>query len=287
LEKGARGDLKMMIFFLYKISPNPSLPKRGRGTPKSRRLFGDPGTVALRAAMLYSFGKTKLLLLIGLNLRLNFYKLLILNFALCLFTSCSSVRYETHPGPQYVVASWYGPEFHGRPTASGEVFNMHALTCAHRELPFGTMLKVTSISSGRSVRCIVNDRGPFVPGRDIDLSYAAAREIGLVGPGTGGVTIEYLGRDRSYIKTVRYIASNGPYTIQVGSFREIDNARHLRSSLELKYKGVYIIEAVIGDTRYYRVRIGKFLKIEEAQQLATTMSEEGYSPLIMHYDEQA
>lgn len=201
--------------------------------------------------------------------------------------SCATVHRETYPESSYAVASWYGPEFHGRLTASGERFDMHALTCAHRELPFGTMLKVTSISSGRSVRCIVNDRGPFVSGRDIDLSYAAAKEIGLIGPGTVSVRIEYLGRDVSYIKEVRYISSKGPYTIQIGSFREIDNARHLRSSLELKYRGVYMIETVINGVTYYRVRIGKFLKMEDAHRLANTIAEEGYSPLIMHYDEQA
>ncbi|GAB4409857.1 MAG: septal ring lytic transglycosylase RlpA family protein [Thermodesulfovibrionales bacterium] len=212
---------------------------------------------------------------------------LILNFALCFIASCATARYETHPELQYAIASWYGPEFHGRPTASGERFDMHALTCAHREYPFGTILKVTSISSGRSVRCIVNDRGPFVSGRDIDLSYAAAKEIGLIGPGTVSVRIEYLGRDVSYIKEVRYISSKGPYTIQIGSFREIDNARHLKSSLELKYRGVYVIETVINGATYYRVRIGKFLNMEDARQLASTVAEEGYSPLVMHYDEQA
>ncbi|MEW6676132.1 MAG: septal ring lytic transglycosylase RlpA family protein [Nitrospirota bacterium] len=71
------------------------------------------------------------------------------------------------------MASWYGPDFHGRPTSSGELFNMYALTCAHREHPFGTRLKVTNISNNKTVSCVINDRGPFVSGRDLDLSYAA------------------------------------------------------------------------------------------------------------------
>jgi len=201
------------------------------------------------------------------------------------FASCTSSRLETYQEPRAAVASWYGSEFHGRPTASGERFDMYGLTCAHRELPFGTVLQVTNVSNNKTVRCVVNDRGPFVSGRDIDLSYAAAREIGLISPGTGNVRIGYLGRDLGYVKEVRYISSSGPYTIQIGSFRELDNALHLKSGLDLKYKGVYIVEAFIHNATYYRIRVGKFQKREEAFSLARTLAEEGYSPLIMHYDE--
>lgn len=216
----------------------------------------------------------------------QYFKFLFLIFALSFVVSCSATLYETYREPHTAVASWYGPEFQGKLTASGERFDMHRFTCAHRELPFGTVLKLTNISNNKTVRCIVNDRGPFVSGRDIDLSYAAAREIGLIGPGTGNVRVTYLGRDSSYIKEVRYISSDGPYTIQIGSFREFDNAFHLRSGLDLKYKGVYVIEAFINNATYYRVRIGKFQSREESLSLAKTLAEEGYSPVIMHYDEQ-
>jgi len=77
-------------------------------------------------------------------------------------------------------ASWYGREFHGKQTASGENFNMFALTCAHRDYPLGTKLRVSNPANGKEVECIVNDRGPLVTGRDIDLSYAAAKKIGLI-----------------------------------------------------------------------------------------------------------
>jgi rare lipoprotein A len=184
-----------------------------------------------------------------------------------------------------VVASWYGPEFHGKPTASGERFDMHALTCAHREVPFGTVVKVTNVANGKSVRCVVNDRGPFVSGRDIDLSYAAAREIGLTS--TGPVTVEYLERDIRYVKEIGYAAgAKGPFTVQVGSFREKDNAKRLKESLDLKYKEVYISETTIDNTTLYRVRIGKFPDKKKAYRLAKTLAEEGYSPLVTHYDEQ-
>lgn len=203
------------------------------------------------------------------------------------FASCTSSRLETYQEPRAAVASWYGAEFHGRPTASGERFDMYGLTCAHREFPFGTLLQVTNTSNEKTVRCVVNDRGPFVPGRDIDLSYGAAKEIGLIGPGTATVRISYLGRDSGYIKEVKYASSGGPYTIQVGAFREMDNALRLKSGLELKYKGVYVIEASVNNTTYYRVRVGKFQGKKEAFALAKTMAEEGYSPIIMHYDERA
>ncbi|WP_196257902.1 septal ring lytic transglycosylase RlpA family protein [Pelagibacterium limicola] len=91
------------------------------------------------------------------------------------------------------VASWYGGKFHGRRTASGETYNQHALTAAHRSLPFGTEVVVTNQANGRSVVVRINDRGPFSGGRVIDLSHKAASQIGMVNSGTARVTIEVIG----------------------------------------------------------------------------------------------
>lgn len=91
---------------------------------------------------------------------------------------------------QIGTASWYGPGFHGRETASGETFNQHALTAAHRTLPLGTEATVTNLETGQSVRVKINDRGPYVPGRHLDLSRAAARQIGLTRKGVAKVKIE-------------------------------------------------------------------------------------------------
>jgi rare lipoprotein A len=91
-----------------------------------------------------------------------------------------------------MTASFYGEEFHGRQTSSGEIFDMYEYTAAHKTLPFGTRLKVTNLANGRSVIVVVNDRGPFIPGRDLDLSYGAARKIGLVGMGVGKVKVRVL-----------------------------------------------------------------------------------------------
>ena len=89
-------------------------------------------------------------------------------------------------------ASWYGGKFHGRPTASGEIFNSNALTAAHPSLPFGTKVKVTNTNNGRSVIVRINDRGPFVKGRIIDVSAAAARRLNMINSGTATVQLEIL-----------------------------------------------------------------------------------------------
>jgi rare lipoprotein A len=209
----------------------------------------------------------------------------ILFFSLVLLAACAPARYETYTGSGYAIASWYGPEFHGRPTSSGEIFDMNALTCAHKEYPFGTKLRVTNISNNKTVYCLVNDRGPFVEGRDIDLSYAAAEEIGLIGQGTSEVWIEYMGRDTSYVKEVRDFSNMGTFTIQVGSFREPSNAERLKMALELKYSRVYITEVEMNGDIYYRVRIGKFSVKDEVYHLAKTLADEGYDVLITSYDE--
>src|SRR5512143_2917716 len=109
--------------------------------------------------------------------------------------ACSLVCSVTPPvvgGRQEGVASWYGPGFHGRRTANGEVYDQYELTAAHQTLPLGTRIMVTSLTNGRSVEVRVNDRGPFVGGRIVDLSYAAASVLGMVGPGTMPVRLEVL-----------------------------------------------------------------------------------------------
>jgi len=200
-------------------------------------------------------------------------------------SSCASARNELYTSPHYVVASWYGSDFQGKPTASGDIFDMSALTCAHREYPFGTKLKVTYPSNDKSTSCLVNDRGPFIDGRDLDLSYAVAKELGLIADGVGMVRIEYIGRDNKYIREIRDISNMGPVTIQVGSFKEFSNAARLKMSLEFKYDNVYMTETNINGNTYYRVRIGTFYVKSDAIQLAKILAEEGYSVLITNYEE--
>ncbi len=213
---------------------------------------------------------------------MKYIKVLALISLNIIIISCFSY-YRT--SSNYAVASWYGSEFHGRPTSSGEIFNMYAYTCAHREYPFGTELEVTNISNNKSSKCIVNDRGPFVSGRDIDLSYAAAKEIGLLQTGTSNVIIKYLGRDESYIKEVKYLSLSGPYTIQIGSFREKSNAVRLKTALEFKYHQVYLQQAKIKGENYFRVRIGRFSEINEVKNFGKILADEGYSVFITRFEE--
>lgn len=112
----------------------------------------------------------------------------LLVFPLLLLLSCSKEPTHTLQG----TASWYGRHHHGRVTASGQRFDMYAFTAAHRTLPMGTRLRVTNVVNGRSVVVTITDRGPFVRQRVIDLSYAAAREIGMIGPGTAPVDLKIL-----------------------------------------------------------------------------------------------
>jgi len=119
-------------------------------------------------------------------------------------------------------ASWYGGKFHGRLTSSGEVFDTNDMTAAHRTLPFGTMVKVTNLDNGRSAVVKINDRGPFVEGRIIDLSRAAAEEIDMLGQGVARVSLEI----------VAFATDKEVYAIQVGAYGLEKNAEKARLALE-------------------------------------------------------
>jgi rare lipoprotein A len=205
---------------------------------------------------------------------------------LLFLSACSTVRHESLPQTSYAVASWYGADFHGKPTSSGEIFNMYAMTCAHKEYPFGTRLRVTNTANDKTSECTVNDRGPFVDGRDIDLSYAVAKEIGLIGPGTGRVLLEVEGRDASYVKKVKVQSSGnrGPFAIQVGSFAEDINAVRLKVALRVKYGNVYIQAAQVKGETYYRVRVGNFSALSDAVSTADRLAQEGYPAVVMPAD---
>lgn len=102
------------------------------------------------------------------------------------------VAHGAHGGVEYGIASWYGKPYHGRQTASGEKYNMNDLTAAHRTLPFGTKVRVTRLDTGQSVVVRINDRGPFVRGRVIDLSREGAKKIGMVNDGITDVRVEII-----------------------------------------------------------------------------------------------
>jgi len=161
------------------------------------------------------------------------------------------------------IASWYGPGFHGQRTASGEIYNMYKLTAAHRTLPLGTYVLVKNLENGRSVVVKVNDRGPFVSGRIIDLSYAAAKRIGMLRKGTAKVRIVALGRAvGSYIKPVNYRSGN--FYVQVGAFRNKLNAYRMMHSVRRMHG---LSAKVVRLRGYYRVIVGPRRSYAEAAKL--------------------
>ena len=179
------------------------------------------------------------------------------------------------------IASWYGPDFHGRRTANGEIYNMYAHTAASKTLPFNTIVKVVNLNNGRSTVVRINDRGPFVKGRIIDLSYAAAKDIGMIGTGTAPVRLIVIGRngrvenspppaDRLDKITIDTTIDGGfdTYAVQLGSFRSLYNAIRYKDKLAGIIKGVYIVSRMVGGEKFYRVLVGSFESRDEALRFA-------------------
>jgi len=132
------------------------------------------------------------------------------------------------------LASWYGGKFQGRRTANGEIFDTNEFTAAHKTLPFGSIVKVTSLENGKSTVVRINDRGPFIPGRIIDLSRAAAAAIGLAGKGVAKVRIEVLPPDSPEAADITVGLSGAIFSIQVAAFRNRDYAELTLQSLRAK-----------------------------------------------------
>lgn len=188
--------------------------------------------------------------------------------------ACSRLPQVPGPGVETGVASWYGQEFHGRQTSSLEVFDMNDMTAAHRSLPFGTYVMVTNLANDRSAVVRINDRGPFVRGRTIDLSYAAARVLGIVGPGTTRVRIETLHGFKAPDGSRR-----SAVWIQVGAFSVQENAYAIKRRLDVAYPGVVVARLETERGTYFRVRVRT--SDGEAQGLARRLSGEGYPVIII------
>lgn len=193
------------------------------------------------------------------------------------------------------IASWYGKKFHGRLTSSGEPYDMYTMTAAHRTLPLPSYARVTNLENGRSVVVRVNDRGPFLHNRLIDLSYAAAAKLGILGAGTGLVEVEAItpgaapppstattttARSRSLevIPTAHAAAVEPPRLyVQAGAFVQHENAARLRARLEqAAFHPVLIESAQEADgRRWWRVRIGPAASVEEADRLTERLAAHG------------
>lgn len=175
------------------------------------------------------------------------------------------------------IASWYGIPFNGRAAADGEIYDMETLVAAHRLMPFNTWLKVTNLSNNKSVNVRVIDRGPFVDGRIIDLSKAAAREIDLLGPGIGRVRLEVIGAPAD-------IPANDFYAVQVGAFSVYENAERARIDYAQRF-GTAQLALRQGKIQMWRVLVGKESSIQSAQQLANRLAAENHEVFVVRLDE--
>ena len=166
------------------------------------------------------------------------------------------------------MASWYGGKFHGRRTANGEVYDMYGMTAAHKTLPFNSMVEVRNLDNGRSTVVRINDRGPFKRGRIIDLSYSAAEEIGMIGPGTAKVKIRVVKRGAPL--------DDQRYTVQVGSFRNRSRAQDLAQDPAF----AHLNATVEHEGPFYRVLVGDFKNRDKALDEARRLEKSGFTTLV-------
>jgi rare lipoprotein A len=182
-------------------------------------------------------------------------------------------------------ASWYGDKFHGRSTSNGEIYDMYKKTAAHKTLPFDTVVKVVNLADNSFTVVRINDRGPFVKGRSIDLSLAAAKDINLVGPGVADVKIIALakeapqpeGPDNSTTVVEVPDFKEGEFTIQIGAFQNKENALKLADRFKSQYEYVNVLTNVDQDNRtLFRVRVSKSKTLTEAVQIEKGLEEMGF-----------
>lgn len=192
------------------------------------------------------------------------------------------------------VASWYGKKFHGHKTSNGETYDMYRMTAAHKTLPLPSYVRVRNLNNGKSVVVRVNDRGPFLQNRLIDLSYAAAYRLGIIGTGTGIVEVEGLTADTPPTVTAARpsvppvistaVAAESPRLyLQAGAFTSRENAEALRNRLATGgFTPVHIEPAERDGTPLYRVRLGPIASVDESDRLVARITAQGLpSPVVV------
>jgi rare lipoprotein A len=207
---------------------------------------------------------------------------LALPLAIFVFSSCARkhhVAASTASPPQIRsgetgLASWYGHPYHGRAASNGEIYDMEKLTAAHRTLPFGTLVHVTNLANNKSVDVRIIDRGPFIEGRVIDLSHAAAQAIDLIGPGIAQVRLDIL----SAPPTI------SAYAVQAGAFRDKDRAERLRGTMEREYGSARLVLRP-GSPSLWRVLVGRESSEEAAGVLAQRLRVEVGPAFVVRLDE--
>ena len=178
--------------------------------------------------------------------------------------------------PETGLASWYGHPYHGRPSASGEIYDMETLTAAHRTLPFGTLVRVTNLANEKTVEVRINDRGPFVDGRVIDLSHAAARTIDLIGPGVARVRLDV-------ISFPAVSPSDNLFAVQAGAFRDRSRADQLRATMQQEYGSARLI-LKDGAPPLWRVLVGRESSQDRANLLAQRVRSELGDAFVVRLD---
>lgn len=202
-------------------------------------------------------------------------------------------------------ASFYADKFEGRTTASGEIFSQSKLTAAHKTLPFGTNVKVTNLANNKSVVVIVNDRGPFVPGRIIDLSLAAAKILGFIDTGVTDVTVEVLAENDEFLVLDQKIQEKEPapapaqfyhletkrtspqgFAVQVGSFEESSNLLHLADQLKTTYgKEVTVQIKNVQETNIFSLMIGSFKERKKAEKFKEKVAKKYPGSFVVDFSE--
>jgi rare lipoprotein A len=167
---------------------------------------------------------------------------------------------ETSLVAEVGIASWYGHPYHGRTAASGEIYDMEQFTAAHRTLPFGTWVRVVNLGNTKIVDVRINDRGPFIESRIIDLSHAAARAIEMIGPGTARVRLDIIATPAAAISAL--------YGVQVGAFQNRANAERLRTEMEIHHGSARLIFRA-SEPALWRVVVGQETTIQAANALAS------------------
>jgi rare lipoprotein A len=214
---------------------------------------------------------------------------LFLSLSVCLAAACASSRPASAPPvpaagagqdslggwSEEGIASWYGGDdgFEGKPTASGEIYDSSLLTAAHRDLPLGTLVEVWSLESGKSVRVRINDRGPFIRGRIIDLSRAAAGKLDLISPGTGPVRLTLLKPGPA----APVVSPTGLWSIQIGSFADASNAQRHADRARSTGRTVSL-EPWNGLTR---VKVGAYASRGEARDVLAALERQGFEGIVV------
>jgi rare lipoprotein A len=185
------------------------------------------------------------------------------------------------------IASWYGTKFHGHTTADGEIYSMFKMTAAHKTLPIPSYAQVTNLENGRKVIVRINDRGPFHPNRIIDLSYVAAKKLGIASRGTGLVEVRSIDprtwrRERlrpKPVQTAYHPAQKGENVLylQAGAFASRDNAERLKNRLHALLPHLHIHMPYLRNDRLYHVRLGPLSGVDEADKVTQIISDNGFA----------